>query len=196
LRRVIAESIFPLPSGLGAYADTLIQVLAPRITPIVAVQTPSSEYRVHGANVAAVSAFTEDRLRNLVVWEREIWCAWRRHILSSSALSLDTPVSETTPTLMAYAYARFRSDPRSKAVYQAISPDYFRALPSLFRWYWRTSPLMPNWLFRKSFGFVYGQTRAKRVAARILRTSRSDLRACKRLFERIEYTKCQVSTMK
>ena len=196
LRRVIAESIFPLPSGLRAYADTLIQVLAPRITPIVAIQAPSSEYRVHGANVAAVSAFTEDRLRNLMVWEREIWRAWRRHMFSPSATSLDTSVSETTPTLMAYAYARFRSDPRSKAVYQAISPDYFRALPSLFRWYWRTSSLMPNWLFRKSFAFVYGQTRAKRVAARILSTSRSDLRACKRLFERIEYTKRQVSTMR
>jgi glycosyltransferase involved in cell wall biosynthesis len=193
LRRVIAESIFPLPSGLRAYADTLIQVLAPRITPIVAIQTPSSEYRVHGANVAAVSAFTEERLRNLVAWEREIWRAWRRHFLSPSAPSLDTAVSETTPTLMAYAYARFRSDPGSKAVYQAIHPDCFRALPSLFRWYWRTSPLMPNWLFRKSFAFAYGQTRAKRVVARILSSSRSDLRARKRLFERIECTRHRLS---
>jgi len=196
LRRVIAESIFPLPSGLGAYADTLIQVLAPRITPIVAVQTPSSEYRVHGANVAAVSAFTEDRLRNLAVWEREIWCAWRRHILSSSALSLDTPVSETTPTLMAYAYARFRSDPRSKAVYQAIPPDYFRALPRLFRWYWRASRVMPNWLFRRSFAFVYGQTRTKRVVARILSSSRCNFGERKRLFERIDCTRPQVSNSK
>jgi glycosyltransferase involved in cell wall biosynthesis len=196
LRRVIAESIFPLPSGLGAYADTLIQVLAPRITPIVAVETPSSEYRVHGANVAAVSAFTEDRLRNLVVWEREIWRAWRRHVLSSSGPSLDTPVSETTPTLMAYAYARFRSDPRSKAIYQAIPPDYFGALPGLFRWYWRASPAIPDWLFRKSFAFVYGQTRAKRVVARILSSSRSNFRARTRLFERVEYTSHQESNTK
>jgi len=179
LRRVIAESIFPLPSGLGAYADTLIQVLAPRITPIVAVETPSSEYRVHGANVAAVSVFTEDRLRNLVVWEGEIWRAWRRHVLSSAGSPLDTPVSETTPTLMAYAYARFRSDPRSKAVYQAIPPDYFRALPSLFRWYWRASPLIPNWLFRKSLNFAYGQTRAKWIVARILTSPRNSLRSVK-----------------
>src|SRR6266576_4781528 len=196
LRRAIAESIFPLPSGLRAYADTLVQVLAPRITPIVAFQIPSSEYRVHGANVAAVRLFTEDRLRNLVVWEREIWCAWRRHILSSSAPSLDTPVSETTPTLMAYAYARFRSDPRSKAVYQAIPPDYFRALPRLFRWYWRASRVMPNWLFRRSFAFVYGQTRTKRVVARILSSSRSNFRERKRLFERIECTRHQVSNTK
>jgi glycosyltransferase involved in cell wall biosynthesis len=192
LRRAIAESIFPLPSGLRAYADTLIQVLAPRITPIVAVQAPSSEYRIHGANVAAVSAFTADRLRNLVVWEREIWSAWRRHILSSSAPSLDSPVSETTPTLMDYAYARFRSDPRSKAVYEAIPSDYFRTLPSLFRWYWRASPVMPNWLFRKSFAFAYGQTPAKRVVAKILRSFGSKFRARTRFFERIEFTKHQV----
>jgi glycosyltransferase involved in cell wall biosynthesis len=185
LRRVIAESIFPLPSGLVAYADTLIQVLAPRITPIVAIQTPSSEYRVHGGNVAAVSTFTEDHLRNLVVWEREIWRAWRRHILSSSAATLDTLLPETNPTLIAYAYARFRCDQESKAVYQAIPADYFRALPSLFRWYWRASPLMPNWLFRKSFGFVYGQTRAKRVVAGILSSSRGEFRPPKQLFERM-----------
>src|SRR6266436_6656458 len=196
VRRVVEAFGAAPESGLAAYADTLIQVLAPRITPIVAVQTPSSEYRVHGANVAAVSAFTEDRLRNLVVWEREIWCAWRRHTSSSSAPSLDTPVSETTPTLMAYAYARFRSDPRSKAVYQAIPPDYFRALPRLFRWYWRASRVMPNWLFRRSFAFVYGQTRTKRVVARILTGSRSNVRERKRLFERVECTRHQVSNTK
>jgi len=190
LRRAIAESIFPLPAGLGAYADTLIQVLAPRITPIVAVQTPSSEYRVHGANVAAVSTFTEDRLRNLAVWEREIWRTWRRH---SFTPSLDTPASETTPTLMAYAYARFRSDPKSKAVYRAIPPNCFRALPNLFRWYWRASPVMPDWLFRKSFAFVYGQTRAKRFAARILSISRSKFWARRQLFERIECRRPRVS---
>ncbi|MGB7844228.1 MAG: glycosyltransferase [Candidatus Acidiferrum sp.] len=169
LRRSIAESLFPLPPGLTAYADTLIQVLAPRITPIVAIQTPSSEYRVHGGNVAAVSAFTEDRVKNLAAWEGEIWRAWRRHILSSSAVSLETTLPETNATIMAYAYARFRSDPRSKAVYQAIPRDYFQALPRLFRWYWRASPLVPNWLFRKSFNFVYAQSRAKRVVAGILR---------------------------
>jgi glycosyltransferase involved in cell wall biosynthesis len=196
LRRVIAEAIFPLPAGLAAYADTLIQVLAPRITPIVAVQAPSSEYRVHGANVAAVSAFTEARLRNLMIWEREIWCAWRQHVMPSSAGSLDTPVSETIPTVMAYAHARFRSDPESKTVYEAIPRDYFRALPRLFRWYWSASRVMPNWLFRRSFAVAYGQTRTKRVVARILSGFRSNFREPKRLFERTEGTRHQVSDTK
>jgi hypothetical protein len=186
LRRVIAESLFPLPAGLAAYADTLIQVLAPRITPIVAIQTPSSEYRVHGGNVAAVSAFTEARLRNMMVWEGEIWRAWRRHILSSSVATLDAPLSESNPTLMAYAYARFQCDQRAKAVYEAISADYLRALPRLFRWYWRASPLIPDWLFRKSFAFVYGQTRAKRVVAGILSGSRGEFRESRRLFKRTQ----------
>jgi glycosyltransferase involved in cell wall biosynthesis len=186
IRRDIAEFIFPLPSGLRAYADTLIQVLAPRITPIVAIQAASSEYRIHGTNIAAVSAFTEDRLRNLAACEREIWRAWRQHVLCSSASPRDVRLSETAPTLMDYAYARFRSDPRSKAVYQSISPDYFRALPKLFRWYWQAVPLMPNWLFRKSLSFAYGQTRAKRVVARILRGSWSGFQARGELFERMQ----------
>src|SRR5437016_8623958 len=87
LRRPIAEAIFPLAPGLTAYADTLIQVLAPLITPIVAIEAPLSEYRVHGSNTAAVNAFTEDRLRKLVLWERELWYAWRQHLASFSALA-------------------------------------------------------------------------------------------------------------
>jgi glycosyltransferase involved in cell wall biosynthesis len=178
LRRPIAEAIFPLPPGLKAFADTLIQVLAPLITPIVAIQAPLSEYRVHGNNIAAVSAFTEDHLRNIVVWEREVWRGWRQCLASFSELTYELPSSpDATYSLMAYAYARFRSDLRSKAAYQAIPRDYFRSLPSLLRWYWRASPLMPNWLFRRSFAFVYGQTRAKRVVTGILSSSRSDFRA-------------------
>jgi Glycosyl transferase family 2 len=196
LRRAIAESIFPLPSGLRAYSDTLIQVLAPRITPIVGVQAPLSEYRIHGANVAAVSAFTEDRLRNLALWEREIWRAWRSHILSSSASSLDAPVPEETSTLMDYAYARFRSDSGAKTIFRAIPPDYFLALPSLFRWYWRASPMMPNWLFRKAFAFAYGQTQVKRLVAKILCRFRDSLRALERFLEQIECTRRRVSNTK
>jgi hypothetical protein len=87
---------------------------------------------------------------------------------------------------MAYAYARFRCDQRAKDVYEAISADYLRALPRLFRWYWRASPLIPDWLFRKSFAFVYGQTRAKRVVAGILSGSRGEFRAPSRFFKRTQ----------
>ena len=193
LRRQIAETIFPLPQGLTAYADTLIQVLAPLITPIVAMQAPLSEYRVHGDNTAAVNAFTEDRLQNLVVWEKEIWHAWRQYLTSRSELASQLLPSSDAPCLpMAYAHARFRSAPGSKAVYDAIPPSYFRALPRERRWFWRASLLMPSRIFRKCFALVYGQTQAKRVVAGILSSFRTDFRRRKQFFEQTERTKHQV----
>jgi len=69
---------------------------------------------------------------------------------------------------MAYAYARFRSDCGSKSVYWAVAPEYFRSLPRIYRWYWRASILLPDWLFRMSFNFVYGQTSAKMIVGRVL----------------------------
>ena len=194
LRRPIAEAIFPLAPGLTAYADTLIQVLAPLITPIVAIEAPLSEYRVHGTNTAAVNAFTEDRLRKLVLWEREIWYAWRQHLASFSDLAPELlPSSDVDYSLMAYAYARFRSDPDSKAVYDAISPRYLRTLPKERKWFWRASVFMPNWTFRKCFAFVYGQTRAKRVVSGILSSFWSNFQMRKQFFERTECTRYRVS---
>jgi glycosyltransferase involved in cell wall biosynthesis len=177
MRRCVAEAIFPLPAGLKAYADMPIQALAPMLTHITAVQTPLSEYRVHGSNVAGVSRFTEDRLRNLVAYERELWRVWRRY-LESTSLERDSDFqmpSEKTPTLMDYAYARFRSECGSKSVFWAIPPEHFRSLPRIYRWYWRTSVLLPNRLFRKSFNFVYGQTRAKTILGRVLNACRNGM---------------------
>jgi len=34
--------------------------------------------------------------------------------------------------------------------------------------YWKVSPTLPDWLFRKSFDFVYGQTRLKIITRRLL----------------------------
>ena len=65
LRRAVAERLFPLPTGLRAYADTLIQILAPRITPIVAIEALLAEYRVHGGNVGGVASLTETPLAPL-----------------------------------------------------------------------------------------------------------------------------------
>jgi N-acetylglucosaminyldiphosphoundecaprenol N-acetyl-beta-D-mannosaminyltransferase len=175
LRRCIAKAIFPLPAGLRAYSDTLIQVLAPLMTPVVAIEIPLSEYRIHGANVGGVNRFTEDRLRNIVSYEREIWCAWRRYLASvCMGVSSDSPLpEEMPPSLMHYAYARFRSDQTFKATYQAIPPPYLRSLPRLLRWYWRASVMLPTWLFKTSFDFVYGQTHAKMIVRRALNACRN-----------------------
>ena len=175
LRRSAAEAIFPLPAGLRAYSDTLIQVVAPLVTPIVAIDTPLSEYRVHGANIAGVSRFTENHLRNIVLYEREIWRAWRRYLSSPrSGVPANFPLpAEMAPSLMDYAYERFRTNQSVKAAYQAIPTAHLQSLPRPHQWYWRASIMLPTWLFRRSFDFVYGQTRSKLIARRILSAFRN-----------------------
>jgi glycosyltransferase involved in cell wall biosynthesis len=177
LHRSAAEALFPLPGALKAYSDTLIQVVAPLVTPIVAIDVPLSEYRVHGANVGGVSRFTEDRLRNIVLYERVIWSAWCRYLSSSrSGIPSDFPLpTEMAPSVMDYAYARFRSGQDFKAVYQAIPQAYFESLARPLRWYWRASNFLPRWFFLRSFDFVYGQTRSKMVARSLVNALRNSV---------------------
>jgi glycosyltransferase involved in cell wall biosynthesis len=190
LRRPAAKAFFPLPAALKAYSDTLIQVIAPLVTPIVAIGTPLSAYRVHGANIGGVSRFTESRLRNIVLYEREIWRAWRQYLSSAcSGVPFDAKLpTEMPPSLMDYAYVRFQSDQDFHATYKAIPRACFESLPTPHRWYWRASTMLPGWLFRRSFDFVYGQTRAKMIARRILNACRNSLllwnRAVNFCFER------------
>jgi glycosyltransferase involved in cell wall biosynthesis len=179
LRRCVAKAFFPLPAALKAYSDTLIQVVAPLMTPILAIGGAAlSEYRVHGSNIGGVSRFTESRLRNIVQYEREIWRVWRRYVSSAQpGVSSDSALAaEMPPSLMDYAYTRFRSDQDFNATYKAIPRASFEALPAPHRWYWRASTMLPDWLFRRSFDFVYGQTRAKMIARRILNACRNSLR--------------------
>lgn len=187
LRRSVAEAIFPLPAALTAYSDTLIQVVAPLMTPIVAVDTPLSEYRVHDANIAGVCRFTESRLRNIVLYEREIWNVWRQYLSSArSGVPTDFPFPRQKPaSLMDYAYARFRPRQDFKATYRAIPPAYFEELPTPHRWYWRASFVLPSGLFRRSFDFVYGQTRPKMIARRMLKALRKILWRCRKACEQI-----------
>jgi len=177
LRRSAANVFFPLPAALKAYSDTLIQVVAPLVTPIVAIGGPLSAYRVHGANIGGVSRFTESRLRNIVLYEREIWRVWRQYLSSPcSGGPFDATLpAEMPPSLMDYAYMRFQSDQDFQTTYKAIPRTSFESLPTPHRWYWRASTMLPGWLFRRSFDFVYGQTRAKMIARRILNACRNSL---------------------
>jgi len=120
LRRSAANAFFPLPAALKAYSDTLIQVVAPLVTPIVAIGGPLSAYRVHGANIGGVSRFTESRLRNIVLYEREIWRVWRQYLSSPcSGGPFDATLpAEMPPSLMDYAYMRFQSDQDFQTTYK------------------------------------------------------------------------------
>jgi glycosyltransferase involved in cell wall biosynthesis len=174
-RRSVADVIFPLPAGLRAYSDTLIQVVAPLATPIVAVNQTLSEYRVHGANIGGVSTFTEERLRNIVAYEREIWGAWRRYLsLASAEASSGLPLPEERAlSVMDYAYARYKADRNVRQAYKAIPPAQIECLPGPLRWFWRSSLFLPDWLFQRAFDFAYGQTRLKTVTRRILNAWRN-----------------------
>lgn len=174
LRRSVAEVVFPLPAALRAYSDTLIQVITPLLTPIVGIDARLSEYRVHGGNTGGVSKFTEERLRNIIQYEKEIWSAWHRYLSSArSGVAPDFPLpAERTPSLMDYAYQRYRADRNFKKTYEAIPLAHVSSLPRLLRLFWRASIIFPGWFFRRSFDFVYGQTRLKMMARRILNTWR------------------------
>jgi glycosyltransferase involved in cell wall biosynthesis len=178
LRRSVAEAIFPLPSDLKACSDGVIQILAPMITSIVAIEVPSSEYRIHEANIAAVSAFSENQLRKLDSWHRHIWRAWRQYLVGSARCAPQDCLypPEAAPSPMTYAYARFRCDPHAKSIYRAVPNDYFRSLPKWYQWFWRASAWMPGWLFRRSFTFLYGQPRARVAMGQMLRAYRNSLR--------------------
>jgi hypothetical protein len=76
---------------------------------------------------------------------------------------------------MDYAYARIRGDRNFKSVYGAIPAGYFSLLPNPLRWYWRVSPMLPGWLFQSSFNFVYGHTRIKTIARRVLTAWRNSV---------------------
>lgn len=178
LHRSLAQAVFPLPAGLRAYSDTLIQVVAPLMTPIVAINAPLSEYRIHGANVGGVSRFTEERLRNIVLYEKEIWGAWRRYLAAlCSETPSDSPLPpEKPPSVMDYAYARYRSGKNVKAAYRAIPRNYLSLLPRPLRWFWQVSVMLPGWLFRWCFNFIYGHSRTKMIARRALKALRNGVR--------------------
>jgi len=160
VRRVIAGPFFPAPQVSAPMRTLLIQVLAPRITPMC---RPDSVERIrsHGANVA--------RSAHVQRIAFETW--WSGEIEIMGALGADTFCLSAppwihrvgdTPTLMAYATARFRSDPRSRRStrrsLRTIS-EPCRGCPMVLA----RIACDANWLFRRSFAFVYGQTRTKEL---------------------------------
>ena len=171
LRRAVAERLFPLPTGRRAAGEILIQILAPRITPIVAIEAPLAEYRVHGESAGGVARFTEFHLRRRVSLENEVWKAWRAYLesdLPGLSANLRLP-AEVPVSANAYAYARFRSGGRARHLYRMfIASPFFENMPRLYRWYWRCTILLPHRLFGSSFDLVYGQSRLKMFLGRTL----------------------------
>lgn len=170
LRRAVANAIFPINEDLRAYADTPIQVLAPMITPILAIERNLGEYRVHAQNTAARSQYGADQLRALATYDEALWRMWRDYLARASrdARSSFPLPPESAASFMEYAHARFTSNPAYRSLYSsALQGPRYRAMPAAYRCYWKTSIAVPNWLFKKSFAIVYGQHPIKLALGRI-----------------------------
>jgi glycosyltransferase involved in cell wall biosynthesis len=172
LRRPVAARIFPLRVALRTCADELIRALGPLLTPVVALNEVLGEYRVHGANAWAVSNVSEQRLRQMMIYEHEVWAAWRELLISSSC---KRPIpSEPDVTLNSYAYARLRRDSSARKLRKAfLNGTQFRAMPALHRVYWRISSRLPAWAYSKAFAFMHGQPAAKLLISPLLQRIRA-----------------------
>jgi hypothetical protein len=160
----------PLLAGRRVYSDTVIQSVAPLVTPILALDRVLSEYRVHGNNANAASDFTADRIRKIVATETEVWAAWRAYLMSiPERLPPDFVVPPDKPALMmSYALARIENDPAYKDFYrQALEGGWYQSMPTRYRLYWKYSVALPRWAFRASLNAVFGQGNLKIILAGI-----------------------------
>jgi glycosyltransferase involved in cell wall biosynthesis len=171
LRRAVAERILPYLRGRRAFADSVIQALAPLVTPIVAIDRPLGLYRVHGENSLGLRKFTAPELERLSLRDTELWCAWRSFVMTIAPdLPSCFPIPpEKVPSVLNYACARIKGEPIAKTLYaDVISGPRFASMHWPYRWFWMSSAFLPDRLFEKSFNFVYGQGSAKLVISRIL----------------------------
>jgi glycosyltransferase involved in cell wall biosynthesis len=171
LRRAVAERILPYLRGRRAFADSVIQVLAPLVTPIVAIDRPLGLYRVHGENSLGIRKFTAREMERLSLGDTDLWCAWRSFVMT---IAPDLPPCfpippEKTRSVLDYARARIKGEPIAKTLYgDVIAGPRFASMHWPYRWFWKSSAFLPDWLFETSFNFVYGQGSAKLVISRII----------------------------
>jgi N-acetylglucosaminyldiphosphoundecaprenol N-acetyl-beta-D-mannosaminyltransferase len=176
LHRAVAERILPHLRGRRVFADSVIQVLAPLITPIIAIDRPLGLYRVHGENSFGPRKFTAADVERLALQDAEVWCAWRSFVMR---IAPDLPACfpippEKPPSVLNYACARMRGEPIAKTLYgDVVAGPRFAPMHWAYRWFWRSSAFFPDWLFEKSFNVVYGKGSAKLVISRLVHWLRS-----------------------
>jgi len=139
-------------------------------------------------NVAAVSAFTEDRLRNLVVWRRKS-VRLAPHICSDLPHSLGYTGVGDNPARSWPMHTRASDLTKCPGCLPGDPPGLFPSLAEVVPMVLRASVVMLSWLFRRSFASFYGQTRTERVVARILTGSRSNVESASGSSNRVECTR-------
>jgi glycosyltransferase involved in cell wall biosynthesis len=168
MHRAVAEAILPWLAGKRIYSDTMIQSVAPLVTPIAAIDRVLCEYRVHGNNTS--TTFTANRLRTIVATETEVWAAWRAYLIGmSERLPPDFVIPPEKPALMMrYALARIENDPAFRDFHrQALQDDWYQSMAARYRLYWKYSILLPLWAFRASLNTVFGHGNLKTIVAGI-----------------------------
>ena len=164
----VAKVVLPLLAGKRIYSDTMIQSVAPLVTPILAVDQVLCEYRVHGNNTS--TTFTANRVRTIVATETEVWTAWRAYLISiSERLPPDFVIPPERPALMMrYALARIENDPGFKDFHRrALEDRWYQSMPARYRLYWKYSSALPLWAFRASLNTVFGHGNLKTILAGI-----------------------------
>jgi glycosyltransferase involved in cell wall biosynthesis len=181
LRRAVADVIFPIPVSLRICSDTLVQILAPMMTPIVPIDQLLSEYRIHGDNNGGKKEYGTAHIEKIIFHENEIWNIWRNYVATSPQATAGNCIlpPQSAPSMTEYAHARFSGESSSRHLYRlALRSPRYQAMTAMYRYYWRFSIAMPDWLFRKSFGFVYGQSALKIKLGRVLDAFRWMRRIC------------------
>lgn len=174
LHRTIADLIFPIPPTLRTCADTAVQILAPLMTPIISVNRILGEYRVHGGNNIGRNQFGTADVQRIMFQDNEAWKVWRNYVAAQTSSKMLSIPAQRTPSMMEYAHARFAGDPSCRVLFRfGINSPRYQAMSAIQRCYWKMSIAMPDWLFRRSFGFVYGQSAAKIKLGRIVHSLRS-----------------------
>jgi hypothetical protein len=160
-------------------ADTAVQVLAPLMTPIVSVDRILGEYRIHGANNLGRNEFGPRDVERILSNDNQIWDMWRNYVNSQVASDNHFIPAQRSPSILEYAHARFTRNPAFRTLYKiGINSPRYHAMSAMYRWYWKMSIAMPDWLFRTSISFVYGQNSAKIKFGHILDGFRSIRRRC------------------
>jgi len=64
LRRAAAQRLLPIPEGMRIYADSYLAYLAIFLGPVVGLDAPLTQYRIHGANLASNANPSAEALQN------------------------------------------------------------------------------------------------------------------------------------
>jgi len=82
---------------------------------------------------------------------------------------------ENTPSVYQYARARMKGEAISNALYRdVIAGPWVAAMYWPYRWFWKSSAFLPDWLFDMSFNFAYGKGLGKQTISRIVQWLRAE----------------------